>query len=56
MTLTILLTIAGCIVLVLNYHQLKNNPARGESTIIMHENVNDSIEMRVARCSEGNMS
>ena len=38
------------------HHAAKKIPASGESTIIITENVNDSIETRVALCSEGNIS
>lgn len=37
------------------YHTVKNKPASGEKTIIITENVKDSIDMSVARCSDGNM-
>ena len=39
------------------YHQyIKAKPAMGDNTIIITENVNDSTEVSVARCSEGNIS
>lgn len=38
-------------------HQcVKTNPARGDSTIMITENVKDSTEVRVALCSDGNIS
>ena len=37
------------------YHMEKNQPASGESTIMIMENVNDSKEISVALCSEGNI-
>ena len=33
----------------------KNQPAIGDSTIMIMENVNDSKEISVALCSEGNI-
>lgn len=38
------------------YHQEKTIPARGDITIIIIENVKDSMEISVALCSEGNVS
>ena len=38
-----------------DYQYIKTNPARGDNTIIMIEKVNDSIEVSVALCSDGNI-
>lgn len=38
------------------FYQRENQiPASGDSTIIIIEKVNDSIEINVARCSDGNI-
>ena len=38
------------------YHIEKKYPASGDKIIMMTENVNDDMEISVARCSEGNIS
>ncbi|WP_175547879.1 hypothetical protein [Ruminococcus flavefaciens] len=37
------------------YQYVKKKPARGESTIIIIEKLKDSTDVRVARCSDGNI-
>ena len=37
------------------YHIEKKYPASGDITIIMTENVNDDMDIRVALCSDGNI-
>ena len=38
------------------HHLSKNQPATGDRIIMITENVNDDIDISVARCSEGNIS
>ena len=54
----ILLKILRCLYynIITHYQKVKASPASGDNIIIMTENENDSAEVSVARCSDGNIS